>query len=107
MNRKSISILEQHLEKIFLLVFLLAFLGVVSMQFTSGGNTVKLNSNDVTLERAFEQLGTLATQQLASMDDTAADQNVPRDVDDKSTSVLAMLEHPVNIARDILSSQRK
>ncbi|MFG0257694.1 MAG: hypothetical protein ACF8GE_07330 [Phycisphaerales bacterium JB043] len=95
MKRNSITIVEQHLEKIFLLVFLLAFVGVVSMQFLGGGATVRVRNQDLPLDRAYEELERFASQQLSKMESTDVDPSVPREIDDMSSEVLARFESPL------------
>jgi hypothetical protein len=94
MKRNSVSLIEQHVEKIFFIVFLLALVGVISLQFLGGGSTVNVGNQDLPLGRAYEELGELAGTQLDNMESPAADSRVPQDITDLSSQVLASLQSP-------------
>ncbi|MBY0260822.1 MAG: hypothetical protein K2Q20_00660, partial [Phycisphaerales bacterium] len=56
MRLKGINPLEQHAEKAFLGLFLVAGLGVLAWQFVGKENTVKVGKDDVRLADAYAKV---------------------------------------------------
>ena len=78
MKPKGISLIELHCEKIFLAVLALAALGVVAMQFTGEGNTVRVGSGgEYRLDQAYEQVASLAESKLGQLESNAPNQQAP------------------------------
>ncbi len=78
MKPKGISLIELHCEKIFLAVLALAALGVVAMQFTGEGNTVRVGSGgDYRLDQAYEQVASLAESKLGQLESNAPNPQAP------------------------------
>ena len=78
MKPKGVSFIELHIEKLFLAVMALAALGVVAMQFTGEGNTVKVGaSQNVRLDQAYEQIVVEAESKLGQLEQDRPSPSVP------------------------------
>lgn len=75
MRLRGISTIEQHVEKIFLLVIALALMGVLAMQFVGEGNTVKVgNEGGVPIDSAPKRVAGEASKQLARIREQSVDE---------------------------------
>lgn len=74
MKPKGIKLIELIADKIFLAIFAVVFLVIVAMQFVGGGASVSVGGQaDVPIDRAYEEVVTLAERKQAAMasDDVA------------------------------------
>lgn len=94
MKLKGINIFERHVEKAFFLLMTLVFAIVMVWQFALGGNTVDVaGQKGVPVDRAFEQVGRIADQKLAQMQQADPDPQVPAETPDAVATVVGSLRY--------------
>ncbi len=78
MKVKGISVFEEHVEKLVIVLFGLIFLGVFALQFVGSPNAVQVGGKTIAPADAGDEVQALADRASASFDYVAADRLPPR-----------------------------
>lgn len=81
MKLKGVNPLEQHVEKIVLVVVVVILLGVIAMQFVTQPNTITVGSREVTPDAIYQVLGEQARTLESQISDTSPELPEVDDVD--------------------------
>lgn len=101
MKPKGVPFIERIADKAFLALFGVIFLVVVAMQFVGGGATVKVANNDMPVERAYNQVVTLAQSRRAQLESDEVAAQTPDAVPAAADRLALAIKRPILASRGV------
>ncbi len=101
MKPKGIPLVERIADKAFLALFGVIFLAVVAMQFVGAGATVKVANNEMPVERAYNQVATLAQSRQAQLQSDEVAAQTPAAVPAVADRLAQALDRPILASRGV------
>ncbi len=101
MKPKGIPLIERVADKAFLALFGVIFLAVVAMQFVGGGATVKIANNELPVERAYNQVATLAQSRRAQLESVEVAAQTPAAVPSVADRLAEAIDRPILASRGV------